>query len=191
MDPYIVLITFPVIFVSELPDKTMFANLVMATRGEPRQVWLGAAAAFVVHVAIAVTVGAAIYALLPKRAIDAVVAVLFLLGAAYSGWLATRADQERTLRGTSTHGAVVTAFVVIFLAEWGDLTQIVTANLAARYHSPFSVAVGSLLALWAVAAIAIAAGQTLLRFVNIKVIRIVTALILLALAGFAAWQAFA
>ena len=50
------------------------------------------------------------------------------------------------------HGVVVTAFIVIFLAEWGDLTQILTANLAAKYGSPLSVGVGSLLALFAVAA---------------------------------------
>jgi Ca2+/H+ antiporter, TMEM165/GDT1 family len=75
------------------------------------------------------------------------------------------------------------------VAEWGDLTQILTANLAAKYHSPLSVGVGAVLALWAVAGIAVASGQTLLRFVNIATIRKVTAAILVALSAYTAWSA--
>ena len=73
---------FPIIFLGELPDKTMFASLIMATKGRPMSVWLGAAAAFVVHVAIAVTIGVALFRLLPHRALDAVVAAMFVVGAA-------------------------------------------------------------------------------------------------------------
>ena len=83
----------------------------------------------------------------------------------------------------------VTAFLVIFLAEWGDLTQILTANLAAHYHDPLSVGVGATLALWAVAGLAVVSGQSLLRLINIATIRIVTAVVLVALAGWAAWSA--
>jgi Ca2+/H+ antiporter, TMEM165/GDT1 family len=82
VDPLIALAVFPIIFIGELPDKTMFASLVMATRGRPRQVWLGAAGAFVIHVIIAVTVGLAIFAILPHRAVEGFVAVMFLFGAA-------------------------------------------------------------------------------------------------------------
>jgi putative Ca2+/H+ antiporter (TMEM165/GDT1 family) len=84
---------------------------------------------------------------------------------------------------------VLTALVVIFLAEWGDLTQILTANLAAKYHSPVSVAVGSTLALWSVAALAVASGRTLLRYVNIATVRKVTAVVLVALAAYTFWSA--
>jgi putative Ca2+/H+ antiporter (TMEM165/GDT1 family) len=87
------------------------------------------------------------------------------------------------------HGAVLTAFVVIFLAEWGDLTQVVTANLAAKYHSPLSVGIGSVLALWSVAAIAVLGGQALLRFVNVPTVRKVTAVVLLCLAAYTAYLA--
>lgn len=192
MDPYIALICFPIIFLGELPDKTMFASLVMATKGRPRQVWLGAAGAFAVHAAIAVTVGVALFHLLPHQAVDAVVAGLFLLGAGYSWWEATRAEgPERAGRRATPHGVVLTAFAVIFLAEWGDLTQILTANLAAKYHSPLSVAVGSVAALWLVAAIAVTGGQTLLRFLNITTIRKITAVVLVGLAGYSAWTAVA
>jgi Ca2+/H+ antiporter, TMEM165/GDT1 family len=178
-----------VIFLGELPDKTMFANLVMATHGKARQVWLGAAAAFAVHVAIATTVGVAIFTLLPRQAVDAVAAALFLLGAIYAWWLGSKAKLDPHLGSRSRHGVVLTAFVVIFVAEWGDLTQLLTANLAARYHSPLSVAVGSVLALWAVAALAVTGGQVLLRVLDIGTIRKVTAVVLTALALFTAWSA--
>lgn len=189
MDFYVALICFPVIFLGELPDKTMFASLMMATRGSPRQVFFGAAAAFAVHVAIATTIGVAIFEVLPKRALDSVVAALFLAGAAYSWFLGARDEENVVRKEASKHGTLVTAFLVIFLAEWGDLTQILMANLSARYHSPLSVAVGSVLALWAVAGIAVLGGQALLRVLKVSTMRKVTALVLLALAGFSAWSA--
>jgi len=190
MDLGIAAAVFPLIFLAELPDKTMFASLVLASRGRPRAVWVGAAAAFLVHVAIATTVGAALFAVLPPRAVDAVVAALFLAGAVYA-FLETRRDESALIdREVATRRRiVVTAFVVIFLAEWGDLTQILTANLAAHYHSAVSVGVGALLALWLVAALAVASGQTLLRVFPAVVVRRVTAVVLLVLAGVAAWSA--
>jgi Ca2+/H+ antiporter, TMEM165/GDT1 family len=186
----IVAAVFPIIFVGELPDKTMFASLVMATRGKPRQVWLGAAGAFVVHAVIATTIGVGLFAVLSHRAVDAVVTAMFLFGAAYA-WREGNKDEEGLVQAEArAHGVVTTAFVVIFLAEWGDLTQILTANLAAHYHSPVSVGVGAILALWAVAAIAVVSGQSLLRFVDIATVRKVTAVVLVALAAYTGWAAF-
>jgi putative Ca2+/H+ antiporter (TMEM165/GDT1 family) len=185
----VIIAVFPVIFIGELPDKTMFASLLLATRGRPLAVWTGAAAAFVVHVAIAVTVGVALFDLLPKRAVDGVVAALFLFGAAYA-LVESRAEAEAALADRPTHHrAVTTAFVVVFLAEWGDLTQVLTANLAARDHAPLSVALGALLALWCVAAIAVVGGSSLLRHLNVATVRRATAVVLVALAGWAAWSA--
>ena len=195
MDFAVVLAVFPIIFIGELPDKTMFASLVLSTRGRPALVWLGAAAAFLLHVVIAVTIGVALFHLLPHQVLDAVVAGMFLVGAALAVREAVKESKERqdekiVEREVQSHRRVaVTAFLVIFLAEWGDLTQILTANLAAHYHDPFSVAVGATLALWAVAGLAVVSGQSLLRLINIKTIRIVTAVVLVALAGWAAWNA--
>jgi putative Ca2+/H+ antiporter (TMEM165/GDT1 family) len=191
VDPAVALICFPVIFLGELPDKTMFASLVMATRGRPRQVWLGAAAAFTLHVVIAVTVGVALFAVLPKRGVDGFVAAMFLAGAAYAWRESARPEGDQTVRKGARRSAVLTAFVVIFLAEWGDLTQILTANMAARYHAPIAVAVGAVLALWAVAALAVIGGRSLLRYVDVRTIRRVTAVLLVILAGYTAWTALA
>ena len=179
---------FPVIFLGELPDKTMFASLVLSTRGRPLMVWLGAAAAFVVHVVIAVSIGVALFTILPHRAVEAVVAVIFFVGAALAIREARKEKrheqgEERLAATTASHHrrTAITAFIVIFLAEWGDLTQVLTANLAARLHSPLSVAIGAVLALWAVAALAVLGGRGLLRWVNVAVIRIITAVILVGL----------
>ena len=192
MNIAIVAAVFPIIFVGELPDKTMFASLVMSTRGRPFAVWLGVAGAFVVHVAIATTIGVALFHLVPHRVLDGVVALMFLAGAALSIREAAHAKHEQTLvekETVSGRRVVTTAFIVIFLAEWGDLTQILTANLAAQYHAPLVVGVGAVLALWAVAALAVIGGQSVLRVVNIKTVRMVTAVVLVALAGWAGWQA--
>jgi len=188
----IVAAVFPIIFIGELPDKTMFASLVMATRGRPLAVWLGAAGAFVVHVVIATTIGVALFHLVPHRVLDGIVALLFLAGAALAIREATKADQEEAIvekEVASGRRVVTTAFLVIFLAEWGDLTQILTANLAAHYHSPVSVGLGATLALWAVAGLAVIGGQSILRFVNIKTLRVITAVALIALAVWSGWQA--
>ena len=190
MNLAVVAAVFPVIFFGELPDKTMFASLVLASKGRPGAVWVGAAAAFVVHAAIATTVGVGLFHLLPRRAVDAVVAALFLGGAAYAFREGFKQADELIQHEVQTHRrAVTTAFVVIFLAEWGDLTQILTANLAAQYRNPWSVGLGAILALWTVAAFAVASGQTLLRVFPLSVVRKVTAVVLVTLAGVAAYSA--
>ena len=188
----IIVAVFPIIFVGELPDKTMFASLVMSTRGNPFAVWIGAAAAFLVHVVIATTIGVALFHLIPHRALEAIVAFMFVVGAVLAIREARKEQEEEAIIEKETAAGrrvVSTAFVVIFLAEWGDLTQILTANLAAHYHSALSVGVGALTALWTVAALAVLGGQSLLRVINIKTVRIITAVVLFGLAGFTAWQA--
>ncbi|HEV3451787.1 MAG TPA: TMEM165/GDT1 family protein [Acidimicrobiia bacterium] len=190
MDLGIAVAVFPIIFIGELPDKTMFASLVLASRGRPRLVWVGAAAAFLVHVAIATTIGAGLFAVVSHRVLDWIVTALFVGGAVYAFLEGARDETSLVAREAASHRQiVVTAFLVIFLAEWGDLTQILTANLAAHYHSPLSVGVGALAALWCVAALAVASGQTLLRFFPVTTVRRITGVVLLVLAGVAAWSA--
>lgn len=218
---------YAVIFISELPDKTMFASLVLATRGRGLAVWSGAAIAFAIHVCIAVTVGAALFTWLPQRAVQALAAALFLGGAAVvfrgatigparvsvssakpsgaepsaaepstaqPGAAGPAADAANSTRATTTPDPVaarhsarslfVTTFVVVFLAEWGDLTQILTASLAARFHDPVSVGLGAGLALWSVAALAVIASRPLRRLPT-ALVRRLTGIVLLVLAAFA------
>jgi Ca2+/H+ antiporter, TMEM165/GDT1 family len=184
----IIAAVFPVIFIGELPDKSMFASLVMAARGRPFAVWLGAASAFLIHVVIAVTIGVALFQILPQRLLDLLVAVMFGVSAFLAFAAARPAPQVAPVVSPDTGRVVATAFGVIFLAEWGDLTQVLTANLAARYHAPLSVAVGAALALWAVAGLAVIGGHGLLSRLPTRPLRLVTGsvLALLALLGLVA-----
>ena len=187
MHPSVIAAVFPVIFIGELPDKTMFATVVMASRGHPRAVWLGAAAAFAVHVVIAATVGVGLVHLLPHRAVEALVAALFALGAVYMFRESDTGETELVTREARTHRRVATtAFAVIFIAEWGDLTQILVANLAAHYHAALSVGVGSALALWTVAGIGVVGGQGVLRLIPVATMHRVSAVLLTLLALVAA-----
>jgi putative Ca2+/H+ antiporter (TMEM165/GDT1 family) len=184
-------IAFGIVFLAELPDKSMIASLVLGTRYRPLYVWLGAAAAFAVHVVIAVSVGGAL-ALLPHRLVEVIVAVLFFAGAALL-LLGREEDVERA--GVDEAGAGVAAavaaptmwrvvslsFVVIFVGEWGDITQIATANLAAKYHEPVAVGIGAALGLWAVLAIGVVAGAKLVERVPLAIVRRITGVVLAVL----------
>jgi putative Ca2+/H+ antiporter (TMEM165/GDT1 family) len=180
---------FGLIFIGELPDKTMFASLLLAARGRSGLVWLGAAMAFLVHVAIAVTVGGVVLTLLPHRVVLVIVALMFLVGAVMS-FRAQDDDEGMDAARYRPGGArtVGTAFAVIFIAEWGDLTQILTANLAARYNDALGVGVAATLALWAVAGVAMAMGK-LIRRLPATLIRGVTGCVLLALGALALFEA--
>jgi len=182
-------IAFGVVFLAELPDKSMIASLVLGTRFRPLYVWVGAAAAFAVHVVLAVAAGGAL-ALLPHRLVEAIVAVLFLAGAALLLFGNESREEEAGLdeSGSVAQIAVPTlrrvasvSFAVIFVGEWGDITQIATANLAAKYHDPIGVGVGALLGLWTVVAIGVVAGAKLVERVPLALVRRITGVILAAL----------
>ena len=194
MNPAVIGAVFAVIFIGELPDKTMFASIVMSTRGHPFAVWLGSAGAFLVHVVIATTLGTVVFHLLAPRIVDAVVAVIFLVGAGIVTAEAIREykrkdDPEPPPPPPRPGRTAVTAFAVIFAAEWGDLTQLLTANMAAHYHDPLSVATGATLALWAVSAIAVTGGRWLSSVIDAVAIRIGTAVLLAGLGLYTAWVA--
>ncbi|WP_419994588.1 TMEM165/GDT1 family protein [Streptomyces boninensis] len=182
-------ITFGVIFLAELPDKTALAGLMLGTRYRAAYVFAGVAAAFVVHVVIAIAAGS-LLAQLPQRPVQAVVGLLFLAGALMLLFKKDDEEEEAARPADPSFWKVAGAgFMLILVAEFGDLTQIMTANLAARYDDWLSVGIGALLALWAVAAVGIFGGRALMRYVPLKLITKVAALVMLVLAGFSLYEA--
>ena len=151
---------FGVIFVAELPDKTALAALTLATRHRPLPVLLGAGLGLTIQSAVAVAAGHLV-SLLPARSVHIVAGGLFLLSAVLM-WR-RKEDDEANVREADRDGgfwrSMWLVFVVIFVAEWGDLTQLATAGLAAEHHSPFVVFAGATAALWAVAALAVFLGH--------------------------------
>jgi putative Ca2+/H+ antiporter (TMEM165/GDT1 family) len=188
LDLAIIATVFGLIFVGELPDKTAVAGLVLGTRFPWRWVFTGIAAAFLTHVVIAVAAGS-LLTLLPQRLLESLVAVLFLTGAVLV-WREGMDDDEvdedlaEVAPPPDTAGfwrIASLGYAVIFVAEWGDLTQILTANLAAKYHDPLSVGIGAVLGLWAVGLLAILGGKTLLRVLPIKWITRIAAAVMVGL----------
>jgi putative Ca2+/H+ antiporter (TMEM165/GDT1 family) len=183
----VTLTVFILILLAELPDKTMIAVLIMGSRYRPVTVWIGATLAFAVHVTVAVAVGRLLQ-LLPHRWVEGVTAALFAAGSAYLLFVPEKEEEEKgeeeadqARRGLRT---VTAAFLVILVGEFGDLTQILTANLAAKYHSAISVFVGAMAGLAAAAALAAFGGKALLRVLPVAVIRKTGGV---ALAGFAVY----
>nr|WP_218883606.1 TMEM165/GDT1 family protein [Allobranchiibius huperziae] len=185
----IIAIVFGLVFVAELPDKTAVAGLVLGTRFPWLWVFAGMAAAFLTHVVIAVAAGS-LLTLLPRRPVEFVVAALFLLGAVLvwrEGQDTEEEEEEQVAEAPDAAGfwrVAALGYGVIFVAEWGDLTQILTANLAAKYHDPISVAIGATLGLWAVGLLAILGGKSLLAVLPLKWITRVAAIVMVALAGY-------
>ncbi|GAU70955.1 hypothetical protein SSP35_24_00600 [Streptomyces sp. NBRC 110611] len=184
-------VVFGVIFLAELPDKTALAGLMLGTRYRALYVFAGVAAAFLVHVALAIAAGS-VLTLLPQRAVQAVVGVLFLAGAAVL--LFRKDDDEEEVKKPADQSfwkVSGAGFTMILVAEFGDLTQIMTANLAARYDDPVSVGIGAVLALWAVAGLGILGGRTLMKRVPLRLITKVAAGLMALLAGFSLYEALA
>ncbi|MFD3569792.1 TMEM165/GDT1 family protein [Streptomyces sp. NPDC058667] len=185
LDPLAILTAFGLIFLAELPDKTMFASLAMGTRMRPLYVWIGTSTAFLAHVAIAVGAGS-LLGLLPGWSVKLVSALLFGFGA----FMLLRGggdDEEDDTGGRTVTGfwpVFSTAFMAVFISEWGDLTQITTANLAAT-NGTWSTAIGSLAALVSVSALALVAGRFIAKRVPLKTVQRIGGV---CMAGLAVWS---
>lgn len=174
----VVLAAFVLVLPVELPDKTLFASLVLATRFPPLPVFVGVGAAFGLQVAIAVTAGS-LLSLLPEALVTGVVALLFLVGAVIlwrsAGDVEDGGEAADSREQTSFLRAAAISFGVLFAAEWGDLSQLATAGLAARYEEPLSVFVGAWAALLVVSGLAVFLGKKLADRLPIPLIRRVAA----------------
>jgi Ca2+/H+ antiporter, TMEM165/GDT1 family len=187
------LTAFAVVFVVELPDKTMVATLVLTTRYRALPVFVGVVAAFAVQSVVAVAFGSAL-TLLPDRVVSLVVGLLFAAGA----FLLLREGFSSDSSVDSASGevaavpfwrAALASFGVLFAAEWGDASQLATAGITARYGAPLAVGVGAWLALVAVAGLAVLVGRKLAGRLPTHWIQRVAGLLFAGFAVAALWQA--
>jgi putative Ca2+/H+ antiporter (TMEM165/GDT1 family) len=188
VDIGLIALAFASIFVVELPDKTFLATLVLATKYRPLFVWIGVGLAFAVQTIIAVAVGG-VATLLPKDVIHTVAGLMFLGGAVVlfregrSHQNAEEDEEEFAEKAKPARGArqIAAAFLVLFAAEWGDLSQLLTISLVAKNHHPASIFVGSLGALLVVSGLAVVVGKQLLRWISLHLLHFVGAAICLVL----------
>jgi putative Ca2+/H+ antiporter (TMEM165/GDT1 family) len=188
----VVAVTFGLMFVAEFPDKTMIATVILASRHRALPVWLGAVGAFTVHAALAVVAGS-LLAKLPHRIVESVVAALFALGSAY---LLLKRETKELEEGEQEAEKVqdpkriaLAAFGVILVGEFGDLTQILAANLAAKYHQPLSVFVGAVLGLAAVCGVGVIGGRAVIRIIPLTVVRKTAGVLLAGLCAYTVYSA--
>ena len=181
---------FALMFVLELPDKTFLATVIMSTRARPTMIALGGSIAMTVHMALAVGAGQ-LLTLLPSRLKELIIALLFLAGAAYLLFVNEKEVEEQGEREAAPEKPgtrwkeVTTAFVIIFIGEFGDLTQIQAANLAAKFHQPLEVFTASALAMICVTCLGAFSGRALQRRVPLQRIRLGGGLIF---AGLGLWS---
>jgi Ca2+/H+ antiporter, TMEM165/GDT1 family len=188
---------FLLIFPIELPDKTFIATLVLATRYKPLPVWVGVSSAFLVQTVVAVTLGGLI-SRLPRTPVEIFVGLMFLVGGLILIRGASKAEAEesetehefeaKVKAGIRGWRVVLTSFLVLFVAEWGDLSQLLTAGLVVKYEDPVSVGVGAFLALATVSALGAVLGRTLLKRIRVATIRRVGGGVCLLLAALSALQ---
>jgi Ca2+/H+ antiporter, TMEM165/GDT1 family len=191
VDLGVIAIAFGAIFLVELPDKTFIAALVLSTRYRHWAVWLGVGTAFLIQTLIAVTLGKAV-TYLPHELVQAVAAVIFLVGAVVLLREAPKADLEeagteeeyaaKATRERTGFQAVLASFLILFAAEWGDLSQLLTISLVGRYHEPVSVFIGAWGALLVVSGLAVIAGRLLMRRMKLSVLHYVGATVCAVLA---------
>jgi putative Ca2+/H+ antiporter (TMEM165/GDT1 family) len=193
--------TLAFIIPAELPDKTFVSCIVLSSRYRGLLVWLGAASALVLQAGIAVLAGG-LLALLPHRVVEGVVAVLFFTGAAYLLLIPERKEAEAAMHLAASEEQIVeggqpapgkvqvapkawrvvlTTFGIVALAEFGDITQVLIANFAARYHDPLSVFTGAAVGFCLVAVVGVVGGSILARRLSLAWVRRISGT---ALAGF-------
>ncbi|HZU83243.1 MAG TPA: TMEM165/GDT1 family protein [Polyangiaceae bacterium] len=180
---------FGVIFAAELPDKTALAAMVLATRHRPLPALLGAGSALTVQSVVAVLAGR-LLSLLPQRPVHVLSGILFLVSAVlmWSRKAESEPDAPDPDGQVGPWRSAGVVFGVVFIAEWGDLTQLATAALAARYPAPYVVLAGAVLALWAVAALAVVVGHRAGKLLDGRLTKRVAAALFAVVGGVLLWR---
>lgn len=187
--------TFVLVTLAELPDKTTMATLVLTTRFSTKAVFAGAGVAFVIQSIVAVAFGS-LLTLLPDSLVSGVVAVLFGVGAALllrEGFAAPQdsgADAARSGPTPATFAsAAMSSFGILFVAEWGDASQLAAAGMAAQYSQPIAVGLGTFLSLLSVTALAVFIGGKLRDRIRPQLLQRCAGFVFAGFALFAAGQA--
>ena len=189
MDPVIVGSSFSLLFLAEMGDKSQLIAMTLACRFRPLPVIVGVLSAFLVLNLLAVAVGGALFEWVPQRLVLLAAGALFLFFAFRSWRDAAEAEDDDAVGKAIGRGALLTSFLMILLAEFGDKTQLAMIGLAAGTGAPGSVLVGGTLALWTVSLVGILVGGSLLRRISPVWMHRTAAMLFLTFGLFAMWNA--
>jgi putative Ca2+/H+ antiporter (TMEM165/GDT1 family) len=196
LDVVVIALAFAAIFVVELPDKTFIATLVLSTKFRPLFVWIGVALAFLAQTLIAVGLGKAA-SFLPDTVVHVAAALMFLIGAVIllreaRAHDAAESEEEADFAAKAGEAqgfkVILTSFLVLFAAEWGDLSQLLTLSLVAKYDDPVSVFLGAWGALLAVSGLAVLVGRVLLAQIRLSLLHYLGASVCLLMACLTVWE---
>jgi putative Ca2+/H+ antiporter (TMEM165/GDT1 family) len=181
--------TFVLITLAEVGDKSQLVCMTLAARHRHWPVMLGAMTAFLILNALAVLFGAGVAAWIPERVTAGLVALLF---GAYGIHALYKQDdgESEDVAEKSGHGIFLTTLLLIFVAEFGDKTQIAVAGLAGSLD-PLPVWLGASTALIMVSALGVWAGRTVLQRLSIHWLHRISGVVFLLFALLAAWRALA
>lgn len=153
-------VSFAVIFVAELGDKSQLMAMTFATRFKPWPVLVGITIATAVVHAVSVAVGYGLGAALPTGWIALAAGVAFLGFGAWTLRGDSLTDEEKSKAERTDRTAIVAVSVAFFLAELGDKTMLATITLATQ-HGWFGTWLGSTVGMVAADALAIMVGRAL------------------------------
>jgi len=196
VDLVVIALTFVAIFIVELPDKTFIATLVLSTKFRPVYVWIGVGLAFLAQTLVAVGLGKAA-TFLPDTVVHVAAATMFLVGAIIllreaRAHEAAEGEEEEDFAAKAGEAqgfkVILTSFLVLFAAEWGDLSQLLTLSLVAKYNDPLSVFIGAWGALLAVSGLAVIVGRVLLARIRLSRLHYLGASVCLVMACFTVWE---
>ena len=183
----IALSTFALIALAEIGDKSQFVCVALAARHRHWPVILGAITAFLALNTLAVLFGAGVAAWVPERIMAGLVSLLFAAFGIHALYKQVDDESEDALE-MSDHGIFITALLLIFVAEFGDKTQIAVAGLAGSFD-PLPVWLGATAALVMVSILGVWAGRTVLQRLPLLWLHRISGAIFLLFAFLAAWRA--
>ena len=180
--------SYLLIFAAEIGDKSQLVCMILASKYRAMPVILGSILAFLLLNSLAVVFGVAIAAWIPAVVISGIVALLF----ASFGVHALMAEEQpvaEDLAVKSYHSIVLTTFLLITVAEFGDKTQLAVVALSST-SIPLAVWLGSTLALITTSMLGVWAGRTLLQRIPVSLLHRISGIIFILLALFAAYKTF-
>ena len=168
-----------VVALAEIGDKTQLLAIVLVTRfRRPWPIIAGMLAATLANHFLAALAGEQAAVWLDGKAFRIAVAVSFILMA---GWTLIPDKLDEPQDNPSRFGPFLTTLVTFFLVEIGDKTQLATMALGARFHDAVWVTAGTTLGMMLANVPAIFLGEALVRRVPLRTVRLVAALLFLAI----------
>ncbi|MEM2874518.1 MAG: TMEM165/GDT1 family protein [Candidatus Hadarchaeales archaeon] len=168
MDPSAILMTFGVILVAELGDKTQLATILLSTRYGAKEVFAGALAGISIVNGLSIALGTAIGSFITGRAIAALGASIFIIFGLRT-LLQGKEDELKSWRGGKPF---TISLMTIAMMELGDKTQFSILALSARFGSPLFVLLGALLAYIILMGLGVIIGSRLARRLPLRFIRV-------------------